>query len=82
MLFLLNTSMAYISAIKCQRRLELTERHQYLHKPPRFSVSFILKLKKAMVETLAAAESQPKRKTQRRCGCRLEADRANGVFRN
>jgi hypothetical protein len=46
----------------------LTEHHQYLHKPPRLSVSFILKLKKATAETLAAAESQPQRKTQRRCG--------------
>jgi hypothetical protein len=55
----------------------LTEHHQYLHKPPRLSVSFILKLKKATAETLDAAESQPKRKTQRRCGYeggRPEAD--------
>ena len=35
----------------------ITEQHQYLHKPPRFSVSFILKLKKAMADTLVAAES-------------------------
>jgi len=34
----------------------------------RFPRSFILKLKKATAETLTAAESQPKRKTQRRCG--------------
>jgi len=46
----------------------LTEHHQYLHKPPRFSVSFILKLKKAVADALAGAELQPKRKTQRRCG--------------
>jgi len=34
----------------------------------RFPPSFVLKLNKAMVERLAAAELQPQRKTQRRCG--------------